>query len=130
MPSAPASHIPGIDAARRLRADMPRAERLLWSRLRRSALGHRFRRQHPVGPYVLDFACVGLKVAVEVDGGSHFAGEAALAYDRQRTAVLEANGWTVVRLLNAEVMRDVGAACEAVRVACEEAVLRKARASD
>ena len=126
MPSDHASHAPGIDTARRLRADMPLAERRLWARLRRSSLGHRFRRQHPIGDYVADFACVRIRLIVEVDGPSHYADEQATSYDARRTAFFELNGWSVVRLSNLEVARDVDAACRTVRAACEEAALSAA----
>ena len=112
------------DFARRLRSDMPTAERRLWSRLRRSALGYRFRRQHPIGDYVADFACVAAKLIVEVDGDSHYANARDVDYDVRRTAFLEANGWTVLRVTNAEVCKNPNAVCEAVRLACDEAALR------
>ncbi|MBN1438879.1 MAG: DUF559 domain-containing protein [Anaerolineales bacterium] len=57
--------------AKHLRRTMTPAERLLWSRLRRKALGFHFRRQAPVGKYILDFYCVNAKLAVEVDGDVH-----------------------------------------------------------
>jgi very-short-patch-repair endonuclease len=66
---------------RRLRKEMPKAEVLLWSRLRaRQLLGVKFRRQYSVGPYCIDFHCVEEKLGVEVDGESHFTSEAKL-YD-------------------------------------------------
>ncbi len=57
--------------AHHLRQVMTPAERLLWSRLRRNTLGHHFRRQAPVGKYILDFYCVKAKLAIEVDGDIH-----------------------------------------------------------
>ena len=109
------------DVARRLRSDMPLAERRLWSRLRRSALGYRFRRQYPVGDYVADFACVAGRLIVEVDGDSHYANQNEKAYDDRRTAFLEANGWCVLRVTNTEVRDDIEAVCGAVRAACDRA---------
>jgi very-short-patch-repair endonuclease len=80
---------------------MTEAERRLWSLLRGHQMaGYKFRRQHPVGPYILDFACVRLKLAVEADGGQH----ADNAHDAFRTAWLEARGWRVVRFWNREIM--------------------------
>ncbi len=80
---------------------MTDAERRLWSLLRdRKLNGHKFRRQHPVGPYVLDFACIEQKLAVEVDGGQHADSE----HDRQRTAWLESQEWWVVRFWNHDVL--------------------------
>jgi very-short-patch-repair endonuclease len=92
--------------ARRLRKSMTRAEVLLWSQLRRETLGHRFRKQHPIGPYVADFACVEARLVVEVDGATHGSDE-EIAYDRQRTAFIETNGWRVVRVWNGDVMGDL-----------------------
>lgn len=80
---------------------MTDAEHRLWSLLRARQLnGHKFRRQHPVGSFVLDFACLEQKLAVEVDGGQHADSE----QDRQRTAWLEAQGWRVIRFWNNEVL--------------------------
>ncbi len=91
--------------ARALRRDMTPPERRLWGFLRGEALGVRFRRQHPVPPFVLDFACLELRLAVEVDGGTHGA-DAARAADAARDAVLTRMGWRVVRFAAAEVMRE------------------------
>ncbi len=102
---------------------MPLCEVRLWNRLRRSALGYRFRRQHPIGPYIADFACVGLRLIVEVDGDSHYASEAAAAYDRDRSRFLEENRFRVLRVTNAEVSRDISAVCEAIIGACGDAAL-------
>lgn len=62
---------PRIGRARRLRAEATYAERALWDALRGGALGVRFRRQHPVGRYVADFACVPARLAIELDGAVH-----------------------------------------------------------
>jgi very-short-patch-repair endonuclease len=99
------------DRARALRADMTDAERLLWRFLRMRQLGgHRFRRQVPVGPYVVDFACLQMRLAVEVDGGQH----ACSASDRRRDAILRARGFRVLRLWNHEVLRQPEVACEVI----------------
>ncbi|WP_374299827.1 endonuclease domain-containing protein [Ferrovibrio sp.] len=87
--------------ARALRRTMTDAERRLWSLLRgRQLNGFKFRRQHPVGRYILDFACIERRLAVEVDGGQH----ADTNSDRQRTAWLEAQGWQVIRFWNSDVL--------------------------
>jgi very-short-patch-repair endonuclease len=89
--------------AHALRRDFTDAERILWSRLRAKQLGGwQFRAQHPVSPYILDFAVTRLKLAVELDGATHSTLEER-TNDARRTAFLETKGWTVLRFWNAEV---------------------------
>lgn len=83
---------------------MPPAEAKLWVRIRRERLGFKFRRQVPVGPYFLDFACVEAKLAVELDGGQH-AEDAAQSHDARRDAFIERSGWAVLRFWNDDVFR-------------------------
>ncbi len=80
--------------ARVLRRDMTDAERKLWSGLRGEQLGVKFRRQHPLGNYVADFACLEPKLIVELDGSQH---EDSQAYDLARDAFFEAQGFVVLR---------------------------------
>jgi very-short-patch-repair endonuclease len=101
--------------ARRLRRDATEAEKALWAMLRDDALGVRFRRQHPIPPHFADFACVLLKLVIEVDGGRH--GGAA---DAVRDATLAARGWRMLRYWNNDVLsnRD-GVATDIRRVVVE-----------
>jgi len=92
--------------ARALRGRMTDAEKTLWWRLRHDQLGVRFRRQHPIGPYVVDFACLPSKLIVEVDGGQH--ADPATG-DRQRDAWLRARGYTVLRFWNHDVLGEIDA---------------------
>jgi very-short-patch-repair endonuclease len=99
---------------RQLRRDMTAPERLLWSRLRRQQLdGLKFRRQHPLGPFVLDFFCAERRVAIEIDGACHYA-DAAPARDRRRDAFLASQGVRVLRFTNPEVLADVDAVVAAI----------------
>jgi very-short-patch-repair endonuclease len=83
--------------ARELRRSSPDAERAVWAALRNRQLdGYKFRRQHPVGPFFADFACVEASLIVELDGGQHFEPEAVEA-DARRTQALNANGFHVLR---------------------------------
>ncbi|MES2992059.1 MAG: DUF559 domain-containing protein [Pseudomonadota bacterium] len=83
--------------ARELRQSSPDAERQIWNALRDRRLdGYKFRRQHPVGRYFADFACVEAMLIVELDGGQHFEPEAIEA-DAQRTRALNADGFHVMR---------------------------------
>ncbi len=84
--------------AKALRRPLSPPEARLWVRLRARRLhGFKFRRQHPVGPYVLDFYCAAARLAVEVDGRSHETPE-RLAHDRRRTAWLAGQGVRVIRV--------------------------------
>jgi len=75
-------------------------------------MGVKFRRQHAIGPYVVDFVCMGHRLIVEVDGGQH-----ALQQDQDaaRTRYLEDRGFTVVRFWNHDVLRDTDAVVAAIR---------------
>ncbi|MBL8524371.1 MAG: endonuclease domain-containing protein [Betaproteobacteria bacterium] len=90
--------------ARDLRAAMTDAERKLWQAIRQSQLGVRFRRQHPIDRFIADFACLDVKLVVEVDGGQH-ADEAI--GDAERTMVIESYGFRVVRFWNNEVLQNL-----------------------
>jgi very-short-patch-repair endonuclease len=80
--------------AQSLRREMTDAERVLWSRLRLEQLGVKFRRQHPFGPYIADFACLQPKLIVELDGSQH-AEQAG--YDARRDAFFRSHGFQVLR---------------------------------
>lgn len=92
-----------VSAARELRQVATPAEQILWQALRGRRLNElRFRRQHPLGRFVLDFYCVAHQLAVEVDGDIHQT-PAQAAYDAERTAWLAEKGIRVLRFTNAEV---------------------------
>jgi very-short-patch-repair endonuclease len=95
---------PGLKSCRKeLRNNATPAEIKLWGILQRSNLGgYKFRRQHSVGAYVLDFYCPAARLAVELDGDSHFTDE-AIEHDRKRTAYLNALHIKVLRFLNTDV---------------------------
>ncbi|MFW2830880.1 endonuclease domain-containing protein [Sphingomonas sp. ID0503] len=81
-------------------------EVLLWERLRGSKTGAKFRRQHPVGPYVADFYCRLAKLVIEVDGEAHDRADRPI-HDAHRDAFLKENGYRVLRILASDVLRDV-----------------------
>ena len=102
--------------ARQLRHDATFPERLLWSRLRNHQLaGLKFRRQYPVGPFVVDFFCHETRLAVEVDGVSH---EGRAREDAERTAHLNREGIRVLRVSNDDVLREMDAVLDAILLAC------------
>jgi len=87
--------------ARHLRHTQTDAEHAIWRLLRnRRFHGHKFRRQHPIGPFIADFVCVAARLVVEADGGQH----AESVGDERRTAWLEARGWRVIRFWNTDVL--------------------------
>lgn len=95
--------------ARSLRRATTDAEARLWYRLRRQGLaGYKFRRQHPFGPYILDFYCTQARLVVEVDGGQHAEAEHVLR-DMERTRYLERRGLSVLCFNNQEVMLETDA---------------------
>ena len=102
--------------ARELRAGMTKEERKLWYEFLR---GHtpRFQRQKPIGPYIVDFYCHAVPLAVELDGGQHFE-DGQMAYDARRTAYLEKQGLRVLRFANLDVLKNFAGVCEAIERAC------------
>ncbi|MFI4855053.1 MAG: endonuclease domain-containing protein [Phycisphaerales bacterium JB065] len=96
-----------IDRARRLRRELSPPERVLWARLRNGQLaGLKFRRQHPVGPYVADFFCAAARLVIEIDGRVH---ERRSAHDRARYRWMQEDGIRVLRIPAHEISRDLDA---------------------
>ncbi|MHB8911531.1 MAG: endonuclease domain-containing protein [Lysobacter sp.] len=94
------------DFARRLRRDMTDAERLLWRHLRsRELVEWKFRRQHPVGRYIVDFICLEARLVVELDGGQH----ADSPTDAPRSEFLEGAGYHLLRFWNNDVLTQTDA---------------------
>ncbi|MEJ5094625.1 MULTISPECIES: endonuclease domain-containing protein [Sphingomonas] len=110
---APRTLRPEVAQARSLRRQMTLPEVLLWQQLRGSQLGVRFRRQHPVGPYIVDFFCASASLAVEVDGTAHDYGDRP-ARDAERDRFLSDNGIDVLRLCASDVLRDIGSVLAAI----------------
>lgn len=103
--------------ARKLRKDQTDFERLLWQLLRNKGCGGiKFRRQQPIGQYIVDFVSYECMLVVELDGGQHNAEDAA-AYDSVRTTYLEALGYRVLRFWNNEVAGNIDGVFEAIQSA-------------
>ncbi|ESY79981.1 hypothetical protein X740_14020 [Mesorhizobium sp. LNHC221B00] len=102
--------------AKSMRRVMTDAELKLWNELRAHRLmGMSFRRQVPIGPYIVDFACSACRLVVEVDGSQHADAE-HLRHDEARSAYLKASGWTVLRFWNDDVIRDIDNVCQHIVV--------------
>jgi very-short-patch-repair endonuclease len=104
---------PEVYSARKLRKEMSLPEVLLWQQLRGAATGIKFRRQHPVGSYIADFYCSALKLVLEIDGEGHGRGDRP-ERDAQRDAFLEQNGYRVIRIAAADVLKDAARVAERI----------------
>jgi len=90
-----------------LRNNMPLPEIILWSRLKSKQLGgYKFRRQYGIGRYVIDFYCPALKLAIEIDGDSHFIDDVK-EYDRDRQIFIESLGVKFLRFTNSDIMNNL-----------------------
>ncbi len=104
-----------LDKAKALRHNQTDAEQKLWYHLRAHRLmGKKFKRQKPIGNFVVDFVCVEEKLVIELDGGQHAD---ALGYDEARTAFLQSEGYLVLRFWNHEVLGGIDSMLEAIRLA-------------
>jgi very-short-patch-repair endonuclease len=97
--------------ARRLRCDATEAEKRLWWALRELPGKHRFRRQHPIGHRIVDFACPSQKLVIELDGGQHARHE---TMDEERTAELARHGYRVIRFWNNDVLGNTAGVVETI----------------
>jgi len=105
---------------RELRTNSTDAERRLWQKLkRRQIAGVKFRRQQPIGPYIVDFVCLEHRLVVEVDGGQH---SERLHEDEQRSQWLEAQGYRVLRFWNNDVLAKPEVVAQAVFDAVEKRI--------
>ncbi len=103
--------------ARALRSNLTEAERRLWLALRRQALASlKFRRQVPLGPYIVDFCCLPLGMVVEADGGQHNDS----AEDRVRDAWLRGEGFTVLRFWNNEIFENLSGVLQVIAATAEQ----------
>ncbi len=102
------------DKARQLRKNQTDAEQAIWRLVRAKQIeGLKFRRQHPIQPYIVDFICPEKKLVIELDGGQHADNE-AVVYDKKRTKFLESKGYTVVRFWNNEVINNIEGVYEVI----------------
>ena len=109
----PQAHRPEVYTARKLRRDMSLPEVQLWQRLRGGKAGLKFRRQHPIGPYIVDFYCREAALAIEVDGEGHNRGDRPQR-DERRDAFLKDNGLRVLHVAAARILHDPDGTADAI----------------
>ncbi len=104
--------------AKDLRRRSTDAEQILWSHIRAKRLeGLKFRRQHPIGKYIVDFICLERKIVIELDGGQHTEPEKR-EYDRERDNWLEKEGYRVLRFCDNDVLLNIRGVLEVIREDC------------
>jgi very-short-patch-repair endonuclease len=108
-----------VKLARKLRAEMTPPEIALWQALRKRPGGHKFRRQHPAGIYVLDYFCTKARLAIEVDGRAHDS-VAVIAKDAARSRFLRGNGIATTRIPAKLVLEDIEAVVRRLVDICDE----------
>ena len=103
-----------LENAKRLRSNQTEVEQRLWHQLRAHRfMGLKFKRQKPIGKYIVDFVCVEAQLIIELDGGQHAE---RLAYDEERDTFLGSHGYRVLRFWNHEVMQQMDAVLEKIRL--------------
>ncbi|MBV9017980.1 MAG: endonuclease domain-containing protein [Alphaproteobacteria bacterium] len=116
---------PRTKIARSLRRRETEAEKRLWWALRHHVTGYRFRRQHPIGRFIVDFACPACKLVIEIHGSQHMTNDEA---DARRTGELAGAGYRVIRFWSNEVLTNTVGVVEAIRNhldgSCREIPLR------
>ena len=117
--------------ARKLRQETTPHELKLWLHLRKDQLGVSFRRQHPIGPYVIDFYCPSEHLAIELDGEQH-GNRQAVAYDRARTLFLKRKGIRIIRFWNGELRENLEGVLSSIdrAIARAKSVRRKLEANE
>ncbi len=102
------------DRRQELRNNLPPAEKKLWQHLKGKQLGEKFRRQHGIGVYIVDFYCARLKLVIEIDGDTHFAHE-DVERDNRRTRQLLKSGIQVLRFSNTDVYESIEDVLEIIK---------------
>ena len=112
MPTAIRGQAGHLDLKRRLRSNMTGPETRLWSRLRaRQLQGLKFRRQHGIGPYIVDFYCPEQSLVIEVDGDSH-ADADQIVKDQRRDRYFQSLGLRVIRYINDDILKNLDGVLE------------------
>lgn len=105
-----------LERARSLRQQQTSGEKALWKELRAKRFhGHKFRRQVPIGPFIVDFLCAEMKLIIEIDGDSHWE-PGAQEHDRKRETYLRAQGFEILRFGNRETLHSMESVLERIRL--------------
>ena len=117
----PLNNRPELTVRRReLRSSLTVAEARLWSCLQRRQFGWKFRRQHSVGPFIIDFYCPSARLAIELDGAAHDS-DSAGRYDERRSQYLRRHGIVVVRFMNEDVLKNLEGVLAAIQKCLSDA---------
>ena len=112
MPRAKRGHADHLNLKRQLRSEMTAAEARLWSKLRvKQFQGLKFRRQHGIGPYIVDFYCAERSLVIEVDGDIH-GEQHQVVRDRRRESYLKSLGLQVIRYMNDDIVKNLDGVLE------------------
>jgi very-short-patch-repair endonuclease len=117
-----------LSKAKALRRNMTTAERKLWSLVRRNRLGFHFRRQAPLGPFILDFYCPAAKLVVELDGTHHDLSEEK-DYDKLREEHLKVPGLKIIRFKNDQILRNASGVLAEIQAQIESSTACKKKDS-
>jgi very-short-patch-repair endonuclease len=123
-PTKPAA---SVKRAKKLRRELTKPELRLWQILRTSPADHKFRKQHPAGPFILDFFCAKANLAIEVDGAVHDSGDHP-ERDARRDAFLAEHRIDTLRIPAKDVLRDVEAVVNSILVVIDERLVRFGKA--
>lgn len=107
-----------LNRAREMRHPQTPAEATVWRYIRNQAPGHKFRRQHPIGKFIIDFYCAQLRLCIEIDGDTHLK-EDQQKHDAVRTEYLELIGRKVIRFTNDDVRFNIEAVVQEIKDMCE-----------
>lgn len=110
-----------LQFARELRQPQTPAEATLWRHLRNRNLKYKFRRQHPIDFFIIDFYCAEAKLLIEIDGASHLAKE-QMEYDKARTEYLEECGYKLIRFTNNDVRYNINTIADEIIKAVEKRI--------
>lgn len=113
--------------AKKMRRELTRAEAIIWNTLRSIKIdGVTFRRQYTIGYYIADFACVSMKLVIEVDGATHTSA-AEVTYDKKRDEFMKNDGWEIIRVWNNDVFNNLRGVMQVIETRVHELSLARAK---